>query len=69
MLLQSFKEYQEAYQKYKSHKGCQNEAQYMQNYYNAHNAYVLHLRASNGIIDSFHFHTLPQLLDVSCKGM
>ncbi|XP_014662917.1 PREDICTED: uncharacterized protein LOC106805455 [Priapulus caudatus] len=64
----TFKEYQDAYQKYKSHKGASNESQYLQQYYHAHNSYVLHLRASNGLIDSFHYTTLPQLLDVRSKS-
>lgn len=35
------------------------------NYFDAHNAYVQQLHATNGMLDQYHQETLPQLLQVS----
>lgn len=37
----------------------------LSSYFDAHNAYVQQLQATNGMLDQYHQETLPQLLQVS----
>lgn len=37
----------------------------LSSYFDAHNAYVQQLQATNGMLDQYHHETLPQLLQVS----
>jgi hypothetical protein len=37
----------------------------LSSYFDAHNAYVQQLQATNGMLDQYHHESLPQLLQVS----
>ena len=62
--LQCQEAYQEAYNLYRQNVNTGKVALYIGDYYNAHNAYVLHLHASNRQESVYHDHALPYLQEV-----
>ena len=61
---QSHKAYVEAYQRYKSNANGRDAQQYMAEYHNAHNEFVLQIRASNRQHEEYHTAALPYVLEV-----
>lgn len=64
-VLQKERLYQDAYGMFKNCGSLDNREGLRHEFHNAHNEYILQIRASNRLIDDFQI-TIPQVLKVSC---